>query len=224
MCGRISILAVCFLCCLTQSVESADLVQLNVTDSTGIVRVNEPVTSGIPLPRALNLTDTAGLRLVDGLGVAVPAQFTVTARWGGTPADTTKPIKWLLLDFQVSHLAANANATYILQDSGENDFINGNMLSYFCKGLGWYAEMLDDFGRADTYNAKSNLVAYQTFLMNYVWVAQDDLGYGDRGGYPYRWYFNNSPLNKQDIDTSNWMQLSADTNALAYLFSGNEAF
>ena len=97
--------------------------------------------------------------------------------------------------------------------SGENDFINGNMLSYFCKGLGWYVEMLAEFGRADTYNAKNNLVAYQTFLMTYVWVPQEDLGYGERGGYPYRWYFNNSPLNQQDIDTSNWMQLSADTNA-----------
>lgn len=106
----------------------------------------------------------------------------------------------------------------------EDHHVNGNMLAYYCKGLGWYAEMLGDFGLPDTYGAKADLVAYQHFLMTYVWVPQPDLGYGARGGYPYRWYFNNRPANQEDIDTSNWMQLSADTNALAYAFSGTESF
>ena len=46
-------------------------------------RIDQPVTSGLPLPYALDWTDVSQLRLVDANGSPVPAQFTPVARWGG---------------------------------------------------------------------------------------------------------------------------------------------
>jgi hypothetical protein len=61
---------------------------------------------GIPIPRALALTDTAELRVaresVDGDGRVhrepVPAQWRVLSRWGGPAEDTRLPIRWVLAD------------------------------------------------------------------------------------------------------------------------------
>ena len=92
-------------------------VRLAVTNTLGVARLDEPVTSGVPLPQASDLRDPSVLRLLDGAGVAVPCQFTATARWGGGPDDATKPIRWLLLDFQAS-VPAHDVATYRLVDSG----------------------------------------------------------------------------------------------------------
>ena len=75
-------------------------VPLTVTDHAGVTRVSDPVTSGVPLPRAANVTDVAQLQLTDADGQSVAAQFTALARWGGAPDDATKPIKWVLVDFQ----------------------------------------------------------------------------------------------------------------------------
>jgi hypothetical protein len=100
------------------SLEAADIVKLTVSESTGSARRNESVTSGIPLPRNLNIKTTTKLRLVNGAGKAVPAQFTPLARWGSTPTDATAPIKWLLVDFQVASLAARQKADFTVQNSG----------------------------------------------------------------------------------------------------------
>ena len=77
----------------------------------------EPITSGIPLPRHLNVKDAAGLRLVNSTGIPVPAQFTPLARWGGAPDDTSQPIRWVLLDFQAS-VPASGTAGYAVQQGG----------------------------------------------------------------------------------------------------------
>jgi len=77
----------------------------------------EPITSGIPLPRHLNITDATSLRLLDSTGVPIPAQFTPLARWGGAPAGTAQPIRWVLLDFQAS-VPASGTAVYSLQQGG----------------------------------------------------------------------------------------------------------
>ncbi len=80
-------------------------------------RVREPVTAGVPLPRALGLTDAGRLRLVDSAGNAVPAQFTPLARWGGAPGDSAAPIRWVLVDFQAS-VPPEGTAVFYLQDGG----------------------------------------------------------------------------------------------------------
>jgi hypothetical protein len=100
------------------SATAANLVKLTINETARSARKNEPVTSGFPLPRSLNIKTTTKLRLVDGAGNAVPAQFTPLARWGAAPTDATAPIKWLLVDFQCAALAAGKKASYTVQDSG----------------------------------------------------------------------------------------------------------
>ena len=93
-------------------------VELTVSETAGLARTQEPVTLGVPLPRSANIADAASLRVVAADGATpVPAQIQVTARWDGPPADTTKPIRWALIDFQAD-VAANGSATYYLKDGG----------------------------------------------------------------------------------------------------------
>jgi hypothetical protein len=90
---------------------------LTVTNHLNTSRKGEPVTSGVPIPQDLNLIDLSSLRLLDSSGQPVPAQFLPLARWGGAPDDISKPIKWLLLDFQVD-VPANGNSLYRLVSGG----------------------------------------------------------------------------------------------------------
>jgi len=92
-------------------------VRLQIYNPASAARVSEPVTSGLPLPRSLNLTQASRLRLVDAAGRAIPAQFTSLARWGGAPASGTAPIRWVLADFQTS-VGAGQTTTCYLRDGG----------------------------------------------------------------------------------------------------------
>jgi hypothetical protein len=92
-------------------------VPLWVQNSLDLARVDEPVTSGVPLPRGLNLTDPTRLRLVDAEGNPVVAQFTPLARWGAAPEDQTGPIRWVLIDFQAT-VGPRQATTYYLQEGG----------------------------------------------------------------------------------------------------------
>ncbi len=55
-------------------------VQLSVVERAGLARSNEPVTSGVPIPKSVALTDLSSLRLLNNLNQAVPAQFTALVR------------------------------------------------------------------------------------------------------------------------------------------------
>ena len=90
---------------------------LSVANRLGVDRVSEPVTAGLPVPASVNLTELSTLRLLDGDGQPIAAQFTPLARWGRAPEDTSGPVRWLLLDFQTD-VAADAAASYRLVDSG----------------------------------------------------------------------------------------------------------
>jgi len=108
-------------------------VTLTVSNSLGSARIGEPVTSGVPIPRDVNLIDLGPLRLLDGSGQPIAAQFTPLARWGGSaglttggstglttgsaPDDTSQPVRWLLLDFQAD-VPANTAASYRLVGGG----------------------------------------------------------------------------------------------------------
>jgi hypothetical protein len=92
-------------------------VPLIVTNPSALPRQAEPVTSGLPLPRQLGLTDVTKLRLLDPDGTPVPAQFTPLARWGGAPDDGSAAIRWLLLDFQ-ANVPAGGTTTYRLRGTG----------------------------------------------------------------------------------------------------------
>ncbi len=92
-------------------------VPLVVTNAERTGRIHEPVTSGLPIARRLNLTDLSTLRLVTADGEPVPCQFTPLARWGGAPDDASKPVRWLLLDFQAS-VPADSRGIFRLSNSG----------------------------------------------------------------------------------------------------------
>ncbi|MBN1312993.1 MAG: hypothetical protein JXB30_16395 [Anaerolineae bacterium] len=92
-------------------------VPLQVFNPLAVTRINEPVTSGVPLPRMLSITNPANLRLVDDTGTPVPAQLTALARWGAAPEEAGAPIRWVLVDFQAD-VEAEGTAYYFLQEGG----------------------------------------------------------------------------------------------------------
>ena len=92
-------------------------VPLTVNNPLGQALTRQPVTFGIPIPRNQNLLTVRALRLTDSVGTAIPAQFTVLARWGGGPDEVSAAIKWILIDFQAS-VPAGSTAVYRLAGGG----------------------------------------------------------------------------------------------------------
>lgn len=86
--------------------------------SPDVRRVSEPVTSGVPLPEKAQITNIGALGLRSSDGRRVPVQMTALARWHGTPEEQSKPIKWLLVDFQAD-VPADGTATYFLVDDSQ---------------------------------------------------------------------------------------------------------
>ena len=78
-----------------------------------------PVTAGIPVPRDRDIRSTGMLNIETAEGETVPSQFQVTARWGGTPDEIDKPVKWLLATF-FADVGARGSATYYLTGEKEN--------------------------------------------------------------------------------------------------------
>lgn len=72
-----------------------------------------PVTIGVPLSEASAVYSTINLVLLDPAGSATPAQARVLARWRGAADDSSKPLKWVLLDF-----APPVVGGYLLTNSG----------------------------------------------------------------------------------------------------------
>lgn len=85
-------------------------IAITLEESAGIARDGEPVRSGVPVPRALQLKDASRVVVVDESGVEHPTQVMVTSRWGGAPDDASLPIKWLLVDFQTDVEAGTAES------------------------------------------------------------------------------------------------------------------
>ncbi len=79
--------------------------QAQNTSLNATIRVSHaslPVTIGVPLAEAFDIRDAAELGVLNPQGVPVPAQMRVLARWRGLVTDTTKPVKWVLVDFKPS--------------------------------------------------------------------------------------------------------------------------
>ena len=139
-------------------------VPLTVTDYAGMNRTQEPVTSGVPLPESANIISTSQLILVDSQGNPVPAQFTVLSRWHGTPDDETKPIKWVLIDFQ-ANVPENQSSVYYLKDNG-----NSSSLPPI------YVQEESDKIIVNTGKAKFQISKKYFNLFDYVWIDADNDG------------------------------------------------
>ena len=72
-----------------------DAVDLTVTESAGVDRVSEPVTTGVPFAQGA-LKDVSKLCVTDGNGKRLPCQFRKTSSW------PDGSVRWALMDTQVS--------------------------------------------------------------------------------------------------------------------------
>lgn len=91
-------------------------IDLTVSERAGIDRANAPISYGIPLKRSSNITSTESLGLFDGT-TEIASQFRVISRYGGTPTDTSKPIRVVLADTQFD-LLTSKNITLTLKNTG----------------------------------------------------------------------------------------------------------
>lgn len=83
---------------LALSFASADekIVTLTVEEESGIDRVNEPMTMGVPLPEG-KVADAALLALVDAAGKEIPCQVTEVTKWLDR-----KSVKWVHMTWNQS--------------------------------------------------------------------------------------------------------------------------
>jgi hypothetical protein len=85
-------------------------VPLTVKETAGVDRVQNPVNSGVPLPKGA-VKDAAALRLLDAQGNVVLASIEPRARWLGDES-----LKWVTVHF-LANVPANGTATYRLATS-----------------------------------------------------------------------------------------------------------
>lgn len=86
-----------------------------VKNPTTFDRVGDPVASGVSIPYNCPLYEPElVLKMVDQFDNPVPVQFKVLSRWGGLRDDTTKVVKWLLIEFPAS-VPAGGQSIYFLR-------------------------------------------------------------------------------------------------------------
>ena len=96
-------------------------IPINVSDAS------LPITIGIPISEAAGLYDLTRLGVTDANGATVPAQMRALARWRGSANDTTRPVKWLLLDFKpnvkglhfLTHAVRPGMPRVMIEDAGD---------------------------------------------------------------------------------------------------------
>jgi hypothetical protein len=147
--------------------DSFAFVRLSVQDATGHQRVDEPLTSGVPLPESMGIASVGDLVVTDEAGPPIQAQFTVLSRWNGTPSDTAKPIKWVLVNFQAD-APRNGSGTYHLRKRSEA----GAPPSYAGMSV---SEGADGF-TVDTGKAKYAISKRHFNVFDHVWVDGDNDG------------------------------------------------
>jgi hypothetical protein len=109
--------ALALLVILHSSVHADISVALTVDNDKSFARVNEPVSSGVPIPRAAQLLNTQSLRVTDPAGATQAAQFRVLGRWDASVNDTTQPIRWVEVQF-LANVPQNSRSVYTLTDTG----------------------------------------------------------------------------------------------------------
>ena len=96
------------------------IVELSVANTLKVNRNQEPISTGVPLPRELQIKDTKKLKLRDESGHEVPAQFQPLAWW-----TDKRTVKWVLVHFQAD-VPYHSSSKYTLHYDSEFD---GNIAS-----------------------------------------------------------------------------------------------
>lgn len=86
----------------SRSDRSNQTVAVTIRDESHAGEPLRPITGGFPLSRTAGITALSQIEILDATQTAIPAQMKVMSRWGGPPTDSVKPIRWVLLDYQVS--------------------------------------------------------------------------------------------------------------------------
>ena len=138
-------------------------VSLTIDNPSDLERTLEPTTSGVPLPKSANAYSVDQIQLKDENGNEVPAQFKVLSRWNGLPSDSTKPIKWILLDFQPT-VPANGQRTYMLEEKADGSSLSSNL------------KAVEDSQKIEitTGKAKFHINKDGFNLFDYVWIDSDN--------------------------------------------------
>lgn len=98
-------------CGTVQGAETLIDVPLNIREISGVERIADPVSFGVPFPQGM-LFETKGIAVHDESGKTVPGQFKVLERWVDRGQDGS--IKWLLVTF-LAHVPANGEVAYRLK-------------------------------------------------------------------------------------------------------------
>jgi hypothetical protein len=104
-------------------VKAAVNLPLDVTNWSTEVRNSEPVTAGVPLPQGA-VNDLTKLRIVDGQGNQVPAQFKALSKWWielNAKGIANPSVKWVLCDF-LGNVPSKNKASYTLKDDNAASF------------------------------------------------------------------------------------------------------
>lgn len=106
---------------VSQHVQALLKIPLTLVERYGESRVDEPVTSGVPLPEGA-YQSVEKLRLVDFNGNEIPCQITPLVRWYRDGS-----LRWVLLDFQAT-LPAFSTRPFYLRDDGPTKAIENPIM------------------------------------------------------------------------------------------------
>ena len=90
------------------------LTTLEIRNDAAAARENELAYSGVPLSLEANVTSLDRLAIVSGDGRRVAAQLSVLSRWGGSPDEESKPVRWLQVALKAS-VPARSSVVYELR-------------------------------------------------------------------------------------------------------------
>ena len=191
---------------------------LELRDDSGVARSGEIARSGVPIPHALRLLDTAALAVVGPGGRRLAAQLDVLSRWGAPRDDAAAPIRWLEVAVPAD-LPANGSARYsVRHHSGLAPAADPFAASIVETGPGIY--------RVDTGLASFTLAAGSGALLESFAIDLDDDGVGPKtnvythapGAGPRLVYDGSS--GDVTLDTSQVGAVTVDTGGFEIVESG----
>jgi hypothetical protein len=176
-----------------------------------------------------------GLGDVDGVyaGASRPAAnclFMLTEAYRATGEERFLVAADALVDW-----ARPASQPYIDGPPGGDDeysYVKPQFLSQYLVSLGRYLEMREEFGLPDAYDGQGALLGFADWLRTYAWIDLEPIDTGERGAYPYEWYFDDrqgDPGDEWSVGNNvpvvtNWLLLGADAMAYAYRYSGDPTY
>lgn len=110
--------------------QAPDKWQFSICETEGVSRVGEVVSSGVPLPASLAISDVKDISIVDEFGKKVQSQFRVLARWNADRNDLSAPIRWMLIHLAVDVSANKCKVFELVKGNVSEEQPSENRLQY----------------------------------------------------------------------------------------------